>query len=76
MSKVTCPHCLHHFEPTTPRSAAEAAGETFYTPAKPCKVCGTSLRYTCSGNCVKCHNARIRARSEEVKSRLSRSLED
>ena len=55
----TCPHCKL---PLSPRSVAKAIGETLYTAAAPCRKCGNTLRYTTSGNCVKCHADRERGK--------------
>jgi hypothetical protein len=37
-----------------PRAHAKANGLETYTPPRPCRRCGTRLRYTQKGDCVEC----------------------
>ena len=45
----------------TPRKAAKAAGERFYT-GTPCKTCGQTTRYSSSGVCSRCYLEKKRTR--------------
>jgi hypothetical protein len=40
--------------PNKLRAAAKAAGKRFFTPATPCKLCRTRLRYVINSGCVQC----------------------
>lgn len=57
----------------TPRLQAAQAGESRYH-GRPCKTCGTTLRYVLNCTCVECHRARAVGRSREQRRRMAEML--
>ena len=53
------------------RKEAARQGEIFYTPIKPCVRCGTSTRYTKTGQCVSCHAAWLKNYSAANKHKIN-----
>lgn len=51
--------------PRTDRHLAIVEGRGKYT-GSPCKKCSNLVRYTTSGSCVVCNDARVKARSKSL----------
>lgn len=60
--------------PNPLRAAARAAGHRFYSCYDPCRLCGTTERYTVNGGCVACAIARGNMRYLDIASNKRQRL--